>query len=267
MLAAALAVGWLGNEVRVAREQDQIAQIFRDHGISVNVKSRERRLIPDTDWTRRYLGEAFFFAGFRVHARQYVGADVLSSIERLPPLVDVFLNNTQATDETVGFIAKSDQLVHLFLGATEITDRGLEDLIDHPELFSLVVFDTRITDVGVHSICQIPELKSLAIQRTSITNAAIQALAESQLKDQLVELDVSETAVTAASLAELTKLTQLTQLRFRNIPATAEQLKLLAELPRLRRIDITGSGLSSKEVEELQSTLAENCFVHCADAK
>lgn len=267
MLVTAVAVGWLGNEVRVARDQNAVVQRFREDGISVSLESRNRKLVPESELTRRIFGESFFFAAFRIHATKYVSADLLSSIERLPPLVDVFLNNTQANDETVRVIAASDRLEQLFLGATEITDRGLEHFVDHPALFSLVVFDTKVTNLGMDSICDVPKLKSLAIQQTSITDAAVRALVESKLRDQLVELDVSETAVTSDSLPDLAKLSQLTHLRFREISTTVEQLKLLAELPRLRRIDITGSGLSSKEVEKLQASLADTCYVHCADAK
>src|ERR1051326_3090252 len=74
--------------------------------------------------------------------------------------VQVNLNNTKATDETITRLKGLKELRWLYLANTQVTDGGLENLKAFPELEQLALYRTSITDAGLVHLQALSDRKS-----------------------------------------------------------------------------------------------------------
>jgi internalin A len=173
------------------------------------------------------------------------------------------LRGTKITDNTLEFLASVPTLESLDIGFAEVTDVGLDRLTSLPNLRELTIAGNKLTDAGVHLLRQLPQLTYLDIggsQRTdsglwfvSLTEAGVDSIAT---LTELQDLRLSGTGVSARSIAKLKTLEKLERLVLLNCKRIGDDsLPMLSAFPKLRVLDVKGTGMTEKGVAELRKNL------------
>ena len=226
-VAVALPCGWLGAEMKKARQQKQavaaIAKLGGGVGYDWQFDAKCERLpnarLPAPTWLRSLLGDDLF------QSVRFV---------RLDRNVEEF-SNTVITDAGLEQLKGLSQLQHLDLNDTQVTDAGLEHLKDLKQLQSLDLSYTQVTDAGLEHLKDLNQLQSLNLDGTQVTDSGLEHL---KGFSQLQYLYLYSTEVTDAGLEHLEGLGKLHELY-------------------LGETKVTGPG-----VKKLQQALP-NCWIHC----
>jgi hypothetical protein len=89
-------------------------------------------------------------------AGQYKVSDsVMSVVGRLPSLTRLFLNNSNATDNSIMYINKLAKLQYLNLSSTAVTAKGVNSLAGLKNLRQLYLYQTGISAEGFVSLKKI----------------------------------------------------------------------------------------------------------------
>jgi hypothetical protein len=151
------------------------------------------------------------------------------------------------------------------IGFAQLTDVGLDPLTSLPRLKELSIGGNKLTDAGLQSLRQMTGLTFLDIsgaQRTdsgvwsvSVTESGFDALAT--LKN-LLHLRLNGLLVTTSGLRKLNDLPKLERLDLQGCKRVNDDaIPVLAAFPALRLLDLTGTGVTGKGMEELRRARPE----------
>lgn len=167
--------------------------------------------------------------GADLHGISTTGA-YLDALGPLTKLHDLNLYHSDFTDADMARLRGAPELHTLNLSATRVTDAGLVCLPTLPSLRILYLADTRVGDAGLVHVRGLTNLQELSLFRTKVTDEGVMQLAG--LKD-LRKLTLGGTAVTDRGLAYL-----------------------VARLPKLEVVQVTGTNVTAVEAERLRAAHA-----------
>lgn len=184
--------------------------------------------------------------------------ELSESTPRPSKLETLILHNTHTDDSSLRALVKFPNLKILDLTGTNVTDSGLVHIESLPYLEELKLHNTSVTAAGLKSINQILTLRRLYI---SIHDAADESIAgltnltrlenltySGECTDaglhtlrsysQLKSFRISGNRHTLQGLRDLKRVSTLESLYFQNTTIGVEYLKVLAEMPALRRLEL-----------------------------
>ena len=248
MTGAAILAAWLGHQMKLANDQQEIVATIRAAGATVVYKSRNNAL---ERWLGQLFGIDFISHVELVRLNDSHSVDMLlSHIKELGGLRELELRRTDLSDKGMVSIGKILSLQHLEIGSTNISDKGLTQIGAMEKLRTLDVSDTRITNEGLLFIARLPNLTDLNIESCQqISDAGIAHLVSLSM---LISLDLQATRVTDAGLRYVSTFGELEVLRLadsRNI--TDDGMHYLAQLTNLRHLDISHLGVTNVGIEVL----------------
>ena len=100
------------------------------------------------------------------------------TFEQLPNLAQLFLDETQLSDQAMISIANCKQLLELDVASTRITDAGLPALAKLSNLKILWISDNKLTDEGIKKLGPLTKLANIDISRTGVTIDGLKWLKE-----------------------------------------------------------------------------------------
>jgi hypothetical protein len=148
-------------------------------------------------------------------------------------------------------VAELNYLSHLDLADTQFTDDDADYLIGLPRLVSLDVSHTLLTDEGVEKLAAMP-LESLTMVGTKISGEALNTLGDIH---SLKVLNLSQTKV-QDNLGALDGLQRLEWIYLDGVDlrgVSDTTLDQLAQMPLLRRLTLTNTGISQRAIDRLRS--------------
>jgi uncharacterized membrane protein/mono/diheme cytochrome c family protein len=89
-------------------------------------------------------------------------------------VIELKINETMITDESIQFLAGFKQLEELHLTQTNIGDDAIMHIKDLPELQYLNLYGTRVTDQSLHQLNQLKKIKKVNLWNTGISEKEIQ---------------------------------------------------------------------------------------------
>ena len=142
-----------------------------------------------------------------------------------------------------------------FLLFDYVSDEHLAPLREFPELKKLTIKSDKVTDAGLVHLAGLTKLESLDLHFENITDAG---LAELRDLTNLRELRIVGSSRTGnAGLAHLVGMQQLQSLELTcSHKTTPEGLAVLARMPLLKRLKVTGIGFDDLDVVPLESLAA-----------
>lgn len=140
-------------------------------------------------------------------------------------IIDVFLRETDTTDDDLAVLAKVPTITSLNVAITPVTDAGLRHISGMKNLRALRLNNTKVTDAGMVHLVPL-ELELLELRDTSITDAALAQLGK---MTSLKKLTLVGTGVTDGGLSELYGLPKLEELRVGRTTVTEAGAKALRE--------------------------------------
>lgn len=201
VLSLGVVVGWLANQSRLVREQQEAVSALQRLRYLVQYDYEVDSLGQPTRhngprapaWARRLLGDACFVEVIRVVPSDFYlppSDDVLVHYRGLPGLRYIDVSGEQVADRGLQHLANLTRLRTLELAGTSITDAGLVDLRRLGELRSLSLLGTRVTDDGLAQLRHLSRLQQLNLAQTDITG---RGLAQLHGLVQLEQLDLAGT--------------------------------------------------------------------------
>ncbi len=167
--------------------------------------------------------------------------DDLARLTRLQGLRRLTLVGSRVTDKGIAGLAPLPRLEYLRLQMMAVTGRT----IDLPALREFQATFCSIDDTGLAALARSRKLERLELARTMITDTGLSHFAG---HPSLKELKVFDAGVSVRGVAGVTTLEEL----FLDQPAISKSdFHLLAGLPRLRRLELTGCGITGHSLELL----------------
>ena len=157
-------------------------------------------------------------------------------------------------DELMPHVATLKSVKEVSIEKGGFTDQHVRHLRKISSLNSLVLGDSELTDAGAEELAGIlarTEIENLCLDSAPITSAALSSI--SQVKS-LMTLDLTATNV-ADDLTALAKMANLQWLLIRDMDLSKlsePSLTTLAELPELRRLTVTNTGLTTEAIQRLK---------------
>jgi Leucine-rich repeat (LRR) protein len=161
---------------------------------------------------------------------------------------------------------RPEEVDSLDLSSTKVTDAGLKELAPLTNLSTLDLRRTKVTGAGLKELAPLKNLKHLSLDNSDITDGVLQSLREIGLlhalngasgptDEDLVKLDLSETAVTDEGLKELLPLKKLNTLYLPggqyHSTVTDKGLAVLAKLTNLTTLSLAGTQVTDAGLKEL----------------
>ena len=130
------------------------------------------------------------------------------------------------------------------LSGTRVTDTGIQHLVKFKEhVQCLWLRGCAITDAGAEILSRLHRLRALDIRGTRCTDLCLEYIAKCSL---LAFLDLSHTNIKGINFQALCRLNQLTRLRLAGCPLQEEAILVLACIPRLRWLEVSGNMIGSR---------------------
>jgi Leucine-rich repeat (LRR) protein len=213
-----------------------------------------------SDHGLQQLKNASGISDLNLYFDELVGDGGLSAIKGWKRLKRLNVRGTKVTDMTVRYLAGVPSLESLDIGFTLITDVGLDPLASLPNLKELSIGGNKLTDSGLQPLRQMTGLTYLDLsgaQRTdsglwsiSITEAGFDVLA---VLENLRHLRLNGSLVTARGLQKLNRLGRLERLDLQGCKRVGDDaVPVLASFPALRLVDLAGTGVTEKGMEQLR---------------
>jgi Leucine-rich repeat (LRR) protein len=191
---------------------------------------------------------------------EMVGDSGLSVIKGWKHLRRLNVRGTKVTDMTVQYLASITSLESVDLGFTQVTDVGLDPLATLSKLEELSIGGNKLTDSGLQPLRQMKGLTYLDLggaQRTdsglwsvSLTESGFDVL---EMLQNLRVLRLNGLLVTGRGLAKLKTLTKLERLDLEGCKRVGDDaVPVLASFPALRLVDLTGTGVTEKGIDQLR---------------
>jgi Leucine-rich repeat (LRR) protein len=192
----------------------------------------------------------------------------LSALKGWKHLKRLSVRGTKITDTTLQHLSGVTSLESLDAGYAQITDVGLELLTPLTNLRELAIGGNKLTDAGLQSLRQLPGLIYLDLsgaERTdsglwsvSLTERGFDAIAT---LGNLRHLRLNGTLVSSRGLQRLAGLTKIEWLDLERCQRIGDDVvPLLASFRSLRRVDLAGTQVTQKGVEELKRA-KPNCEI------
>ncbi len=158
------------------------------------------------------------------------------------------------TDAALGRISEMGDLDTLDLGHTGVTDRGLRRLKTLAKLRTLHLDATWTGDSGALQLADIASLENLYLAHTRITDEGARRLAA---LPALRELVLDGTGITDDAITQLSMSSTLTRLGlgacFDRPNLSNRSWELIAKMPALETLDISGAELDSNSITSLSA--------------
>ena len=220
-------------------------------------------------WLLEWLGVDFFHAvrevnlvygrdpesGVRVEVRRD-SDELLKEVTSFPRIKWLLLAESQATNEAMVYVGKLRRLQGLFMwDASELTDDGVAHLRNLKCLEQIHISDSQITDISVDHLVQSPVMNDLSLQGNRFTNEAVRYAAQ-QPKLRGLVIGLGNITVDDEGLQYLRKLPLLEKLGLQRAPITADGIRGLSHLKRLKKlwIDETADGMR-QAIDELEQAI------------
>ena len=227
---------------------------------SPNSSRLDLSLTRISDHGLKQLKNAPAIADLNLYFDELVGDGGLSAIKGWKHLKRLDVRGTKVTDVTVQYLASVPSLESLDIGFVQLTDVGLDALASLPNLKQLSIGGNKLTDGGLQALRQLTGLTYLDLsgaQRTdsglwsvSLTESGFDVLAT---LENLRHLRLNGLLVTAHGLAKLKTLSKLERLDVQGCSRLGDEaIPILISLPALRLVDLTGTSVTAKAIEQLR---------------
>jgi Leucine-rich repeat (LRR) protein len=183
--------------------------------------------------------------------RAKVTDDGLKALGAQPKLRTLYVDG-KITNVGLAAIGAFQSLEYLDLANTNITDHGLTKLVNLKQLRILFLDKTRITEEGLKEIATLDKLHTLSLAGTRLRGQWVKSVS------RVGSLDLSDTTLTPDVLKQLAMLPDLEHLRLRRVLAwdvgvKNTDLRGLAEIRKLRSLDISEMNVAEEELQSLAS--------------
>ncbi|MEZ6072985.1 MAG: hypothetical protein R3C10_22655 [Pirellulales bacterium] len=266
---------WLAWHVHLARRQQQAVAAIREYGGWVrydyqfpsgafsykNFDPKAESAVPR--WVLDQLGPDVFHDVVQVSlnysedsgTREVNGNssdDALQHLPKLPDLRVLLLSETQASDESMRYLAQLPRLEHLYMwDVHQVSDAGVEHLRKLKNLRSVHIGHSQITDKSVDILTRCPKIESLSLQGHRFTDRTFEyASRRPNLKSLVVGL--GSVTFTDDGLAHLEGLTELERLGIQQGQITDSGVIHLVKLAKLKDLWISGNQLTDVGEAELK---------------
>ena len=197
-------------------------------------------------------------------------------MEHHQKLQTVWLQGTEAGDDTLRALSGATSLQNLYIADTYITDTGLRHLSGLPRLSNVILSGTNIGDAGIAQLGTCPSLSDLDLARTQIEGLGLEPLARlpalhnlnlngTPLSDEgarnlgastsLISLMADGTNLTDAGLEHLANIKTLSTLSLNGVEITDEGLGHLHQATGLSELYIDSSQVTPEGVRDLRTAL------------
>ena len=259
------------SEISLARTWATDADVERLAGIK-SLKRLDLSLTYISDRGAERLKALDHLEELNLFAAEFITDAAMAFLRGNQRLTKLNLRGTDVTDTSLAYIAELSRLKSLDISFTQVTDVGLEHLASLAQLEELNLGGNKISGVGLHVLKLLPKLRSLSfygIQRRNagwcwapvITDLELDTIA---LLGSLEELNVGfgvalgaprpkdlgladgeaecriagGTRITDLGVAKLTRLKRLKRLDLSGSAMTSAGVKMLATLPQLQRLSL-----------------------------
>ncbi len=222
-----------------------------------------------TDHGLRELKNAPAIADLNLRYAELITDEGISALKTWKHLKHLDLQGTKVTDSALQHLTGLTSLESLDLGYVLVTDAGMEALTSLTSLKELSLGGDKLTDAGLQPLRQLPGLTVLelggsqredsGIWTVSFAAPGLEAIAT--LKD-LHQLKLSRTLISASGLSRLKGLSRLDVLDLHDCRRIGDDsVAILAGMPSLRSIDLTGTKVTSAGLAKLHRA-KPNCQIH-----
>ncbi|MBI2809222.1 MAG: protein kinase [Candidatus Melainabacteria bacterium] len=214
-------------------------------------------------------------------ARTSVGDVFLEKISTLPKLNNLSLGETNVTSRGLESLVKTPSLRALSIRSCEhIDDSAAAVLKRMPWLRTLDAAKTDVSDSFVRDLGPSPGLTNLALSGTKITQKCLPLLSEMKSLNAIYLDDVEDISdlstlknlklqiislrncnINANTARQIAKFKDLWHVRLDRTVANDDDLLVLAQLPKLKQLDVVGCALISKKGLATFKKLKPNCNV------
>jgi hypothetical protein len=271
-VAVAGAFGWLGEEMKQAKQQKAAVERVMEARPSVwlhydyEVRESGDESVPDLfivdaappapAWLRRLLGTDFFASvvyGTCSDDKEVSDASLKRFAPKdFPHLRYLNLNDTSVTDAGLHYLEGLTNLYVLYLDDTKLTGEGLAHLQGAAGLQRLSIDYSNVTDRALEHIGAFRQLRALDVQNTRVTDAGLKHVTG---LTELRSLNLGNNLVTDAGLEHLKRLTKLEFLRLSGTRITDAGVEQLKEMTQLKGLYIEGTEITPAGVKKLQEAL------------
>lgn len=271
MILIVVFAAWLGVKVHRARTQARSVARIEDAGGIVRYDPPIAGADPPGDvpapripgWVRRSIGEDYFrevtrVSLFATRAHPAVTDDVVSPVASLDRLSALNIGDTwKVTDAGLANVSGLTRLRELSLtNMRRITDLGMVHLAGLTGLRKLTLDLDGITDAGLAHIAHLRGLRELNLSGDRLTGAALAHLEGLEGLQTLRIGGVRWESLENDDLSHLAHLTGLRELSVTRQPGiTAAGLRHLRGLRRLRRLDLSGTWVSTQAAADLRAEI------------
>lgn len=178
----------------------------------------------------------------------------LSALSGLPALRRLSLRACPDLGAALGQLSSLGSLEHLKLDDVELAERGLSPLASLTALRSLSLAACRgLRDEHLAALAPLSELRALNLAASGLRGRGLANLRATRL----ASLDLSGcAALDQAGLLALTELSDLERLSLAGASLRGLDLAVLAALPRLVELDLSGSGIDDRGLAGLAGAAA-----------
>ena len=193
----------------------------------------------------------------------FVGDEGVKQIAGLTGLIALDLSGTKLSDEGLAHLKGMKSLQKLTLLGTGVTDEGLSALAGMPELRELNLYRTRTTNSGLSKLQGLKKLEALDLRYSDVSRGGIEAFraavpgcriefldSAAQAADAVLRKSKPRTEDAAGAAAWVLsmggKLTGNSEVVLARTPVSDAQLKFLALLPGLEKLDLEATDLGQE---------------------
>jgi hypothetical protein len=230
---------WLGYICRQAHWQRRVVNQIHalggtaayDYQFDENGERLKDASPPGWHWLRERIGDEYF-----------------------QEIVEVHLNQTDATDADLEMLASYSGLRALHLDGTNISDAGLAHVEDLRELRRITLRDTKITGEGLRHLQNMHRLEVLNLGETNVDGDGLSHLTELA---NLQHLALDSTSVDSHGFLKLGDLSNLTLLTLGDTHVDDAVVPRLAGMTRLDILQLCDTSISGEGLLRLKAALPE----------
>jgi hypothetical protein len=216
-------------------------------------------------WLRQMVGDEFFqnvrqvslvyddSSGKRFDNPNVEASDeLLKRLSDLPGLTNLYLTDTQATDEGLRHIGKMTGLETLMIwNARLVTDAGVAHLKSLRKLKTIHINKSNLTNKSLLLLSSLPGMEEMSLQQNHFSD---EGLARLKGKDRLKRLYIGlgDLQVTDAGLAHLRGFERLELLDVQHSEVTINGLEQLKTLPNLQELWLSATKVTDADVRKLK---------------
>jgi Leucine-rich repeat (LRR) protein len=205
---------------------------------------------------------------------EQIGDGALAAMKNWKQLRELSLHGTKVTDAGLTQLANHAALESLDIGYALITDGGFDALTTLPNLKSLAIGGNKISDVGLNLLRQIPTLTALDVSGAQRTDSGLWSASMTDVSldvigslTRLEQLNVRGTKISDAGMGKLAGLTNLQSFNAAETQLSAKGLAVLAKFPKLRELNLWNATRVTDDVIPLIAALPSLKWVDLTGTK